>query len=338
LAVQYQFLVIQTAFIGDVVLATALVEKLATYYPNATIDMVVRMGNEELLIGNKNINKVWVWNKKKNKLRNLLHLAWRIRRSGYTHVITPHRYLTSGILTVLSGSPHRVGFDKNPLSTFFTRVVPHIVADKTATTYKHDTERNQELIADITNGIPALPRLYPSQADVEAVRQFQGRQYVCIAPTSVWFTKQFPREKWIELIKRLEGYTIYLLGGSSDSSVAEAIISTANHPAARNLCGKLSFLQSAALMQGAAMNYANDSGPQHFATAVGAPITTVFCSTIPEFGFGPLGTVTKVVELQRPLPCRPCGLHGRQSCPEKHFKCAMDVTMEQLLWWTLNKT
>jgi ADP-heptose:LPS heptosyltransferase len=41
-------------------------------------------------------------------------------------------------------------------------------------------------------------------------------------------------------------------------------------------------------MKDAAMNYVNDSAPMHFASAVNAPVTAVYCSTIPAFGFGPL--------------------------------------------------
>lgn len=44
-----QFLIIQTAFIGDVVMATALIEKLHAFFPGAQIDFLVRKGNEGLL-------------------------------------------------------------------------------------------------------------------------------------------------------------------------------------------------------------------------------------------------------------------------------------------------
>jgi heptosyltransferase-2 len=105
------------------------------------------------------------------------------------------------------------------------------------------------------------------------------------------------------------------------------------HPQTQNLCGKLSFLQSAALMQAAEMNYTNDSAPLHFASAMNSPVTAVFCSTVPAFGFGPLRNNGKAVEIKERLSCRPCGLHGHKTCPEGHFKCAMEITNEQLLWW-----
>lgn len=98
-----------------------------------------------------------------------------------------------------------------------------------------------------------------------------------------------------------------------------------------NLVGQLSFLSSAALMKGAVMNYVNDSAPMHFASAVNAPVTAVYCSTIPAFGYGPLSDESFIVETPIALYCRPCGLHGHAQCPEGHFNCAMQIHVEQLL-------
>ena len=96
-----------------------------------------------------------------------------------------------------------------------------------------------------------------------------------------------------------------------------------------NLSGKLSFLESAALMQGATMNYVNDSAPMHMASAMNAPTNAVFCSTIPSFGFGPLADGAKVIETDKELACRPCGLHGKKKCPLGHFDCSYSIQKEQ---------
>jgi heptosyltransferase-2 len=103
------------------------------------------------------------------------------------------------------------------------------------------------------------------------------------------------------------------------------------HPAVQNLAGQLSFLASAALQQGAVMNYVNDSAPLHFASAMNAPTAAVFCSTLPSFGFGPLADIRHIIEVKETLVCRPCGMHGKKFCPEKHFNCAMQIQTAQLL-------
>jgi heptosyltransferase-2 len=187
------------------------------------------------------------------------------------------------------------------------------------------------MIVHLTDGNVAKPRLYPGKADEEAVIPFQHTPYICIAPTSVWFTKQFPAHKWIELIQQLpENLPIYLLGSPADEEACSYIQSTAGSNSVTNLAGKLSLLSSALLMQKAVMNYVNDSAPMHLASAMNAPTCAVYCSTVPSFGFGPLSDASHIVEKAEPLYCRPCGLHGYKACPEGHFKCAEDIEIDQL--------
>ena len=107
-----------------------------------------------------------------------------------------------------------------------------------------------------------------------------------MSPASVWFTKQLAKEKWVELIEAIgRKKTIYLLGAPGDAELCNALI-TATHDGVQSLAGQLSLLQSAALMEGATMNYVNDSAPMHLASAMNAPVTAIYCSTVPYFGFG----------------------------------------------------
>lgn len=325
-----KILVIQTAFIGDVVLATALVEKLHVHYPKSQIDFLLRQGNEGLLEGHPFLGKVWIWVKKKNKYRNLLQLLQSIRKERYDTVVNVQRFAATGLLTAFSGARYTVGFDKNPWSFLFTKKVKHIISkpDKPL----HETARNQQLIADITDAIPAAPKLHPLPQDYEKVKPYQVIPYIIIAPASVWYTKQFPLEKWVELMNNLPaGLKVYLIGAPGDWALGNRILEGAPQVQAENLSGKLNFLESAALQQGALMNYTNDSAPMHFASSVNAPVTAVYCSTLPSFGFGPLSSRSFVVETAEPLSCRPCGLHGHAKCPEGHFKCALSIQPRQLL-------
>ena len=325
-----KFLVIQTAFIGDVVLATGIIEKLHAFYPDAQIDFLVRKGNEALLAGHPFLHEVLVWDKKKHKLRNLYYMGRRIRQREYDKVINVQRFAATGLLTAFSGAKETIGFDKNPLSRFFTTRIPHVVS--TAGAPLHEIQRNQQLIRPFTDDQPARPRLYPSQQDYDRVGEFKASPYLTLSPASVWFTKQYPADKWISLINKIpSSYRIYLLGAPSDAAAGEEIRAASTHPSVTNLSGQLSFLQSAALMKDAVMNYVNDSAPMHFASAVNAPVTAIYCSTIPAFGFGPLSDKKFIVEIQEPLDCRPCGLHGYKACPKGHFHCAYKIEDRQLL-------
>lgn len=325
----YQFkkiLIIQTAFIGDVILASALIEKLYHYFPDAKIDFLLRKGNEGLLKDHPKIHKILIWDKKTKKTANLFRLTRQVRSCKYDLVVNLQRFFSSGILAGFSGAGMVVGFRKNPLSFLFTKTFDHKIGDGT-----HEVERNLSLVSDFTDREVSRPMLHLSDEVLEAVIKYQKDPYITIAPTSVWYTKQFPREKWIEFIQNtaFKG-KIYLLGGPVDQSACEEIKIAAGKDNVENLCGKLGLLESAALMKGAHMNYVNDSAPQHLASAVNAPTCAIFCSTIPAFGFGPLSDHHVIIEKEKELSCRPCGLHGHKSCPEGHFKCAMDIETKTL--------
>ncbi|MBI2271896.1 MAG: glycosyltransferase family 9 protein [Bacteroidetes bacterium] len=321
-----KFLIIQTAFIGDVILATPLIERLSASYPTAQIDFLLRNGNESLLENHPKLNEVIIWNKKENKLANLFKTINRVRETKYDHIINVHRFASSGLITFLSGAKNKIGFDKNPFSFCYSLKVKHEIGNG-----KHEAERNLELVNSLAPGVFTKPKLYPSSSDIKAVDQFKIQPYVCIAPTSVWFTKQFPKEKWIELIKLVRTPLIYLLGAPADNEICEWIKQNSNNKGITNLSGKLSFLESAALMKEAEMNYVNDSAPLHIASAMNAPITAVFCSTIPAFGFGPLSDRSKIIETTEPISCRPCGLHGFKACPQGHFKCALTIDLKNII-------
>jgi heptosyltransferase-2 len=313
------FLVIQTAFIGDVVLATPVIEQLHRCHPEASIDMLVRRGNESLLAGHPFLRDVLVFDKKKGKYRNLVRMIRRIRSKRYDVVINLQRFAASGLMTALSGAKETIGFSKNPLSAFFSRRFPHAIAPGGRPV--HEVERNLSLVRHLTDDQPQRPKLYPSTADFDKVRQ--DNPYVCMAPASVWFTKQWPADRWTNLVRRIPAdIAVHLLGSPGDRDLCDRIMRDSGRSNIVNQAGRLSFLESAALMAGARMNYVNDSAPLHFASAMNAPVTAIFCSTLPAFGFGPLSDVSVIAETHEKLSCRPCGLHGKKACPEGHFKCA----------------
>ena len=311
-----KILILQTAFIGDVVLATALVEQLHVAFPNARIDFLLRKGNEGLLKDHPRIGQVLIWDKNRRKYPGLYRLWRQVRSERYDLVINLQRFLATGFLAAFSGAPRRTGFDKNPFSLFFTHRFPHRIGDSV-----HEVARNLSLLRPWVEAPTAKPRLYPRPEDRKGV-PLPGT-YLCLAPTSVWFTKQWPPERWVDLIDRFpQSLTVYLLGGPSDREACEQIRRAATHPHVENKAGELGLLASAAWMEGARMNYVNDSAPLHIASAMNAPVVAVFCSTIPAFGFGPLSDRAWVVETEESLACRPCGLHGKRACPEGHFRCA----------------
>jgi heptosyltransferase-2 len=323
-----KILIIQTASIGDVILATPVLEKLHYHYPDAELDFLLKKGNERLFDGHPFLHTLLIWDKSKDKYKNFKKLIKEIRENKYDSVINIQRFASSGLITILSGAKLKVGFNKNPFSPFFNIRIKHTIHNGEI----HETERNINLIKRFTDDTLFPVKLYPLQRDYAKMSQFKTAKYITVSPASLWFTKQYPEEKWIEFIKDIdEDIRVYFLGSENDSELCNSIINKSGHSNSMNLAGKLSFLESTALMRDAVMNFMNDSAPLHLASAVNAKITAIFCSTVPSFGFGPMSEDSIIVQTKEKLKCKPCGLHGLKDCPEDHFKCAMTIDKNELL-------
>lgn len=322
-----KILIIQTAFIGDVILTTPIISELSRIYPSIKIDVLVRKGNETLMLNQPNVNEIFTLNKKEKKIPQLINLIKRFRQTEYDEIINLHRFASTGLITIFSGAKKTIGFNKNPLSIFYSLRIKHSLNQQL-----HEVERNLMCIEHHNANKVVRPQLFPSESNYDKIKKYQTEKYYCLAPSSVWFTKKLPNHKWVELINLLnQKGTVYLLGGPDDRELCNDIINKSTAKKAINLAGDLTFLESAALMQTAERNYVNDSGPLHICSAMNAKVSAFFCSTTPKFGFGPLSDDAKTIENQENLSCKPCGIHGHKICPKAHFKCGNDIIIDETI-------
>ncbi len=316
-----KILIIQTAFLGDVILATPVISELKRLFPNSKIDFLVRKGNEGLLANNPNCDNIYIFDKKNGKYKNILNLIKSFRNEKYELIINLHRFGSSGIITALSGAKLKYGFKKNPFSFLYNKKFEHSLEKS-----QHEVERNLSIIAEFGAVSIKRPEVFPSIENFEKVKQYKSTTYFCMAPASVWFTKQLPKEKWIELVKHYsKSGTVFMLGGKEDFNLCQNILENSNEfGKCINLAGELNLLESAALIKDAKRTFVNDSGPLHLSSSMNAPVTAFFCSTTPSFGFGPLSDDSEILEV-KDLECKPCGLHGHKACPKGHFKCGYEI-------------
>jgi lipopolysaccharide heptosyltransferase II len=330
-----KILIIQTAFIGDAILATAFIDVVRFYFPDSKIDFLLRKGNEEILKYHPEINKVLIWNKK-NKWSSFFEELKYARQQQYDIVFNLQRFFTSALFTILSGAKLKIGFKNNFLSHLFNYRVDHFIPSQPVKNFKHEVERNFEQMKVLVDtsvhplAFKLRPKLFFGDLKLPAEISLDSK-FIVMAPASVWFTKQFAKEKWIELIAKLNSrYPIYLIGAPSDKNLCDEIKEKSGQQNIVNLCGKLSLLQSALLMKSAYRTVVNDSAPLHLASSVNTPTIALFCSTIPAFGFGPLADQSLVIEVEN-LYCKPCGVHGHSKCPQGHFKCSYEMNINKII-------
>jgi heptosyltransferase II len=319
-------LVIQTAFLGDVVLTTPLLAALARR--TGPVDVVTTPPAEPLLATHPAVRAVIAYDKRGGErgLGNLVRLAGRLRRERYEAAYLPHRSLRSAVLARLARVPRRVGFSDG-WPVFYTESHARPGAGP-------ESQRLLALLGPEGGAESLLPRLYPSPADQDAADVFLRRAgitgpFVALAPGSIWGTKRWPYYR--DLAARLSQDTaVVVVGGPEDSALGDAVAEAGGGSRERSACGKLTLPQSAALIGRAELIVTNDSAPLHLATAMGTPVVALFGPTVPAFGFGPLGARDIVLELQE-LACRPCSDHGPQTCPLGHHRCMQDLPVARVL-------
>lgn len=322
-----RILIIHTAFIGDIVLSTPLIKKIKDTYPDSDITYVTTPSGEAILKNNPHLNNIIVYDKRGEHkgISGVWQLGKRLRYENFNMVITPHRYLRSSILSWLSRSPIRKGYDIAFGSCLFTEKIKY---DRT----KHEVEKLLSFV-DPENKKRYEIELYPGEKEkmkgdnLWKENLLEDKKVVVLAPGSKWFTKQWPVEyfnKLAESLKKLSNIKLIVVGGKDEITLPiekENII---------DMRGKTSLLELADILSRADVVVTNDSSPIHIASAFKKPrIFALFGPTIEKFGFFPWSLNSKVFQVDG-LKCRPCGIHGGESCPEKHFKCMREILPEEV--------
>lgn len=327
--------VIQTAFIGDVILTLPLIQAVRTHFPGAAVDVVVIPKSKELFENHPDIREVIVFDKKgaDGGLRGLRRTASRLKSRSYDLALIPHRSLRSALLARMAGVPVRIGFDRSAGRMLLTG---------SAAYYKdqHEIERNLSLLSKIA-AAPVqrqLPRTYPSASDAKRIDRLlielevgSPDRLVAIAPGTVWNTKRWLKERFASLAVNFDdaGYEVVLIGGMEDYALCAEIRTLSGSSRVHPVAGLLTLLQSAELLRRCSLLICNDSAPMHLAASVGTPVVAIFGATVPAFGFGPSGPHDVVVDTMG-LKCRPCSIHGSDTCPIKTFDCMVDISHDRV--------
>ncbi len=311
-------LVIQTAHLGDVVLTTPLLARLAEQH--GPVDVITTPAAAALLNTHPAVRRVIPYDKagRDRGLGGFFRLVRQLRRAGYTLAVLPHESVRSSLLAWLARVPARIGFSGAPGRLWYTERVG----------LPEGTHASRRFGALAGIGATPQPSLGLTEDDLRKAAEWLADQrvpagFVALAPGSRWATKRWPH--YPQLAARLN-LPVVVVGGPEDKPLGEAICQAAPGRS-WSAAGRLTLRESAALLQHARLLVANDSLPVHLAAAVRCPAIAIFGPTSPRFGFGPVGPGDRVVE-HPSLPCRPCSRHGPMTCPLKHHLCMRDISAD----------
>ena len=316
---------IQTAFLGDVIMSTPIFKAIKSIWPEALVDVLAIPETASVLKNNPHIHHIYKFDKRKqiNKYKSILPLIYRLSKNNYDIAFSIQSSFTSSLIMYLAGIKNRIGYSRQKLLTKKVQVDRKL----------HIRDRVLLLIKDFSNQKNDNETLvYPSSEDIKKAKSLiagSQKKKIALAPGSVWETKKWPERYFKELIQKSSDYSIYLIGGDDDFNLCQRLINESNHPNMINCAGKISILESCALIKEMNLVLCNDSAPLHMANAVKTDVFAFFGPTVKKFGCYPYRKNDKILEID--LDCRPCAKHGGNKCPLNHHNCMQEMKPDYVI-------
>ena len=363
-----QHLIVQTAFLGDLLLGIPLLKTLRHMRPQDKFVLLCRKGLGEFFLKSGLVDEVVEVDKKvKNSWRSA---ALNLRARQFDSVISPHLSFRTALFVWRLKAKHKVGYARffnffifnervsRPMAlpealrqlallAPFNKIWKSRLAEfEDSQTSRGGLGRNGELMAvpewaDMTvNRLVQIRKNFRTQGSLQGLQSNQTRRMIedlkittkdkiaFLAPGSVWATKMWTTEGYAGVARDLLNKGYRVF---VTGTVAESDICDAVvklAPGIVSLAGATSLYGSVEWLALADLLVCNDSGAMHMAAAAGVPTVSIFGPTILEFGYRPWQTHAKVV--QTDLPCRPCGKHGTQVCPIGTHDCMKKVSSQMV--------
>jgi heptosyltransferase II len=333
-------LIIQTAFLGDVLLSLPLLNRVKAIYPGAQVTLLCRKGVGEIFRELQFADEV-IELDKKNKI-NFKKMFQLLKAQSYDLLLCPHESYRSHFMSMKIPAKTKIGF-KNIWNFFIFN--KSIKRDLTLP----DALRQLSLISSVDSGskeaiahyqatknIPAIAQMgfknsiksYFKYEDV--VKKFQIEdQGIFIAPGSVWNTKRWKKEGFVEVAQKLSrNNKVIFIGSPEERELCKEISREVD--GSLNLAGKTSLLELLILLSRGKLLISNDSGAMHMGSVAELPTLAIFGPTVLDLGYQPWQEKAVVVE-NKELKCRPCGKHGHQKCPLGTHECMKSISAEIVL-------
>jgi heptosyltransferase-2 len=325
-----RILIIKWSALGDVAIASALMEDVARAFPAADIDLNTQPGCLKLFRDDPRFRQVFAIDVRKKGQRGSNALAWvsRVRAGRYDLLIDLQRSDRSRLLLTLlwltGGAPryrlgNRGGF-------------PYTHQPENRDPQAHAFVMMRSVLESV--GIPVRtshPVFYPSAPQMDQVKALRTQhglhdgRYVVLLPGShaAGLLKRWGTERYFELARLLHAQgmeKIVLIGGPDEVEVCEQIAAAGDFVVDLN---KLELLQIAPLCEGAAAIIGNDTGNAHFAAGAGRPLL-VLCGPTDPRRVKPIGD--SVFAVQANLPCISC--YSKQCRNPDYHACMKAISAE----------
>ncbi|MCC6954391.1 MAG: glycosyltransferase family 9 protein [Deltaproteobacteria bacterium] len=326
-----RYLIVLLGSIGDVVRAIPLATRIKKHVPGVQLSWAIEPKSRGILDGHDAIDELIVFERSKG-LPEFVRFLHTLRSKQFDVVLDLQRHFKSGITSLSTRAPRRIGFHRRNAKEFNWLFNSERIASFSDSLPKI---AHYQKFGDLL-GLPAASLLdfgsMYSPGDLDRARALiadrfasTGRPKAGIIVGSSWPSKDWPEERIVELAQRLSPtHDSVLIGGPAERERAEAI--AAREPKTTvSLAGETSLRELAALLSLCHVVVGCDSGPMHIAAAVGTPVISLWGPTSP-IRSGPYKNESLV--LQSSIGCAPC---NRRTCPGLEKLCMFDIPVDAVL-------
>ncbi|MCK3658257.1 glycosyl transferase [Pasteurellaceae bacterium Pebbles2] len=276
--------ILRLSAIGDVTHALAVVQEIARYYPECKITWIVGKIEYALLAGLTQMPQVqFVVFDKKAGWRGVLKLWKQLKNQRFDALLNMQTAVRSSLISLGIKAKYKIGFGekrrREGQGLFVNQYVedpenPHVLDGFMAFAHKIGVAKFE----------PSWQLVIPETAK-SAVEKWQvsDRVNLMISPCSSKVEKDWLAERYAEVASYALQHNInVILSGSPaprEMEMCEKITALCREKSGlspRNACGKTSLTELTALISGADLLLAPDSGPAHIATMVGTPVIGLY--------------------------------------------------------------
>lgn len=300
-----KILIINLAFIGDVILSTPVARALREHYPQACINMLTVPVAAPIAELNPYINKVIQYDKnsRQRKWLSALELIRELKTHRYDLVICTNFAVRGAIIAWAVGAPNRIGYDTQHGKWFLTRT-----ASAERPVIRHEAENYLDVlqplgITTFDTSLALTIREKDRQNVKQVLKRTPGRPLIIICPAGNYPRKSWTNEGYLTVIKELAPIAdLALIGGKAEQPMLNELNSQTGDQA-QVFGGTLNLKELTALVADADLLITVDTGPLHISQAVGTPVVALFGPTDPA-AWGPRNK-QDVVFYSR-TDCSPC--------------------------------
>mgnify|MGYP001211040350 CR=1 FL=1 len=265
-------LLISYSRIGDTILATSLINYLIDNNPNSSFTIVTSSISKDIFRDMPQLSNLIVVDKEKNS-KHWFKIWNKTKGIKWDLVVDLRSSYLSYFLRVKKRMIFRGNENRHKIQQFKTflgsndNIFPKIWADPS--NYNH-IGRDKKL----TN------------------------KYLCIAPISNWTGKDWPIDRYSELLNKnfFEGFEIVILGASNDNKINKEVNSLEQsiNLKVNNLMNKADMIETYFILKKAALFLGSDSSNMHISVAAQIPTIALFAVSNDKV-YGPVGQNNLVI-------------------------------------------